>query len=198
MSVLGGIDIAHWDLKGKAEGKPASELAGATRDSGPAYTSGLLWKRSIRELADEARRHASEEFLAMKMRLGRSRDYDCEALAAVRAAIGPGRRLMVDGNARYSLEEARSMIPRFEEVEVFWLEEPFAPEDLDSFIALQPTRGSIRSLRARTNSACRASPRRGGLPGGTAKSACGLLLTLGATPWRSSPTCTWSPPNVIR
>ena len=143
VSALGGIDIALWDLKGKAESKPVSELAGATRDSVPAYASGLLWKPSIRELVDEAKSHAAEGFMAMKMRLGRSRAYDCEALSAVRGVIGRECRLMVDGNARYSLDEARSMIPRFEEVEVFWLEEPFSPEDLDSFIALQPARGSI-------------------------------------------------------
>ena len=143
LSALGGIDIALWDLQGKAVGKPVSELAGSTRDDVPAYASGLLWKDSEPELADEARRHVSDGFRAMKMRLGRSREYDCEALVAVREAIGSENRLMVDGNARYSLDDARLMIPRFEEAGVFWLEEPFAPEDLDSFLALQPGRGNI-------------------------------------------------------
>ena len=143
LSALGGIDIALWDLKGKAEGKSVSELAGSTREWVPAYASGLLWKEGPRELDDEARCHVSEGFQGMKMRLGRNRNYDCEALVAVRDAIGSEPRLMVDGNARYSLEEARAMIPRFEDAGVFWLEEPFAPEDLDSFIALQPLRGDI-------------------------------------------------------
>ena len=102
-----------------------------------------MWKDGTQELADEARGHVSDGFRAMKMRLGRDRDYDCDALVAMRDAVGSGSRLMVDGNARYSFEEARAMIPRFEEAEVFWLEEPFAPEDLDSFIALQPLRGDI-------------------------------------------------------
>lgn len=143
LSALGGIDIALWDLKGKAEGKSVSELAGTSRERVPAYASGLLWKDHAAELADEASRHVSEGFKAMKMRLGRNRHYDCEALVAVRDAIGSEHRLMVDGNARYSLEEASAMIPRFEEAGVFWLEEPFAPEDLDSFIALQSLRRNI-------------------------------------------------------
>ena len=79
----------------------------------------------------------------MKMRLGRNRDYDCELLDTVRGSIGPRRRLMVDGSALQSLDEARRMIQCFKEMEVFWLEEPFAPEELDSSIVLQPARGSI-------------------------------------------------------
>lgn len=142
MSALGGIDIALWDLRGKAEGKSISELAGATRDAVPAYASGLLWKAHTRELAEEAERHLAHGFEAMKMRLGRSRDYDSSALIAVRDAIGCERRLMIDGNARYTLREAQAMMPRFEDAGIFWLEEPFAPEDLGLFVALRPaTRG---------------------------------------------------------
>lgn len=143
LSALGGIDIALWDLRGKAEGKSVSELVGASRDTVPAYASGLLWRNGPRELADEAQRHVKNGFDAMKMRLGRSREYDTSALVAVREAIGPQRRLMVDGNARYSLEEARAMVPRFREAGIFWLEEPFAPEDLSLFAALQPSSRGI-------------------------------------------------------
>ncbi len=143
VSALGGIDIALWDLKGKAEGKSVSELVGSSRERVPAYASGLLWKDRPKELIEEASRHVAEGFTAMKMRLGQSRVYDCEALVAVREAIGSEHRLMIDGNARYSLDEACAMIPRFDEAQVFWLEEPFAPEDLDSFVALQAHRRDI-------------------------------------------------------
>ncbi len=74
----------------------------------------------------------------MKMRLGRTREYDCASLAAVRGASGPDARLMVDGNARYSLDEARRMAREFRRARIFWLEEPFAPENPDAFLEFQP------------------------------------------------------------
>ncbi len=143
LSALGGIDIALWDLKGKFSGKSVSEMAGTFDRWVPAYASGLLWKQSAQDLAEEARRHVADGFNAMKMRLGRDRAYDCEALTAVREVIGPDRRLMVDGNARYSLAAAKQMIRPLEEAGAFWLEEPFGPEDLDLFAALGPDRGNI-------------------------------------------------------
>lgn len=143
LSAIGGLDIALWDLKGKVVGESVSELIGSRCNRVPAYASGLLWKRCAEELAAEARRHRNDGFQAMKMRLGRNRDYDREALTAVREAIAPDHRLMVDGNARYSLEEARSLVSRFQDARVFWLEEPFAPEDLTSFNDLRPALGGI-------------------------------------------------------
>lgn len=133
ISALGGIDIALWDLRGKVAGKPISALLGASRSRVPAYASGLLWKRDPSELEEEAKRHVEEGYRAMKMRLGRHWGYDCVALAAVRKTIGREVELMVDGNARYSLDGASWMIPRFREAHIFWLEEPFPPEDPDSF-----------------------------------------------------------------
>ena len=138
MSALGGIDIALWDIRGKAAGKPVYQLLGSERHSVPAYASGLLWKNDPGELADEAARHLSNGFRAMKTRLGKNYEYDLAALQAIRNEIGPRNRLMVDGNARYSLEQARCLIPHFQKANIFWLEEPFTPEDFDSYLALRP------------------------------------------------------------
>ena len=144
VSALGGIDIALWDLRGKVAGKPISALLDASRSRVPAYASGLLWNDDLFELEQEAKCHMDEGFQAMKMRLGRHWGYDCVALAAVRGAIGPDMKLMIDGNARYSLDGATRMIPRFRDAGIFWLEEPFPPEDPDSFRALRPSLSGIR------------------------------------------------------
>lgn len=143
VSALGGIDIALWDIRGKVANKPIFELLGAKRSRVPAYASGLLWKDSVDDLQREAERHLSRGFRAMKMRLGKSSEYDRAALKAVREAIGPDTRLMIDGNARYSLEQARELVDDFRSADVFWLEEPFLPENPDDFVALQPDLGSI-------------------------------------------------------
>ncbi len=138
VSALGGIDIALWDLKGKAVGKRICDMIGPARKQVPAYASGLLWKSGAAELRDEAQRHLAAGFWGMKMRLGRSLGYDRAGLRAVRNAVGTDVRLMVDGNARYSLDEARSMVPEFRDAGIFWLEEPFAPENPQAFLSLRP------------------------------------------------------------
>jgi L-alanine-DL-glutamate epimerase-like enolase superfamily enzyme len=138
LSALGGIDVALWDIRGKAAGKPIYQMLGAERHSVPAYASALLWKNDPAELADEAARHLSNGFRAMKTRLGRNYEYDLAGLQAIRNQIGPGNHLMVEGNARYSLEQAQRMLPHFREASAFWLEEPFTPEDVDNYLALRP------------------------------------------------------------
>ena len=143
VSALGGIDIALWDIRGKVEGKRICDLLGQARDSVPAYASGLLWKREVAELEDEARRHLGRGFRGVKMRLGKDRGYDLAAVSAVRDTIGPDAPLMVDGNARYSIAEARRMAPAWREAGVFWLEEPFAPEHPEAFRALRPSLSGI-------------------------------------------------------
>lgn len=138
ISTLGGVDTALWDIRGKVLGKPIYELLGGTRAKIPVYASGLLWKEDPAELGREAERYLGQGFRAMKMRLGRNYAYDCEALRIVRQAIGLRNDLMIDGNSRYSLSQAERLIPEFRARNIFWLEEPFPPEDLESFLRLRP------------------------------------------------------------
>ena len=138
MSALGGVDMALWDLRGKAEGKPVYQLLGAKRDRVKAYASALLWKDDPAELGEEARRHVANGYRAVKTRLGRNYEYDSAGVRILRKAVGPDVRIQVDGNARYSLDQARRMLPEFREAGVFWLEEPFMPEDVDNYLALRP------------------------------------------------------------
>jgi len=141
LSALGGIDTALWDIRGKAADKPVCELLGATRKKVPVYASALLWKDNPKELADEAERHLDFGFRGMKTRLGRNYDYDREAVAIVRKTIGTGNRLLVEGNARYSLAQAERIAADYRAADVFWFEEPFPPEQIDDFLALRASVG---------------------------------------------------------
>lgn len=138
MSALGGVDVALWDLRGKATGKPVWALLGGERPSCPAYASGLLWKE-IDELAEEAAGHIDSGFRRVKLRLGRSEGYDTAAVRAVRTAVGKDNDVMADASMRYQLELARRIGRFLDEQKVFWFEEPFAPEDIDSYAALRGT-----------------------------------------------------------
>ena len=137
MSALGAVDTALWDIRGKVLGQPIYELLGACRDRVPAYASALLWKEDLDELAAEAARYVEEGYRAVKMRLGRSWDYDLRAVQTVRGAVGPGVRLMVDGSMRYPPATALRLAHELESVNAFWFEEPFQPEEIDEFAQLR-------------------------------------------------------------
>ena len=137
LSALGGVDMALWDLRGQEKGKPVWALLGGESDRCAAYASGLLWKESVKELAEEATGYIDAGFRRVKMRLARSEDYDRAAVEAVRGAIGGENDVIVDASMRYHLELARRMGDFLAEQGVFWYEEPFAPENIDDFAALK-------------------------------------------------------------
>jgi L-alanine-DL-glutamate epimerase-like enolase superfamily enzyme len=138
MSALGAVDIACWDLRGKALGKPVWSLLGGETGTCAAYASALLWQ-DLKSLAAEAAGLIDRGYRRVKMRLGRDPDYDLESVRAVRQAIGDDNDVMVDGSMRYNLETARRIGDQLSQQKVFWFEEPFQPEDLDSFVALRET-----------------------------------------------------------
>ena len=138
VSAIGGVDTALWDLRGRTQGKPVWAVLGGDHSTCPAYASALLWNKMDR-LAEEAASYVESGFRRMKMRLGQNEYYDREAVQTVRKAIGPDIDLMVDASMRYQLNHARRMDAFFAEQNVFWFEEPFAPEDIDSYVALHET-----------------------------------------------------------
>ena len=140
ISAIGAVETALWDLRGKALGQPVWKLLGGERASCPAYASGLLWKSNA-ELAQEAAGHIEAGYRRVKMRLGRDEESDIEAVRAVRNAIGQDADLIVDASMRLDVATARRIGKALEENRVFWFEEPFTPEDLDSFAALRGTIG---------------------------------------------------------
>ena len=138
MSALGAIDTACWDLRGKDLGKPVWSLLGGSEAVCPAYASGLLWQPA-ESLAREAEEHIANGFRRVKMRLGLGPEEDVECVSAVRNAIGPDNDVLVDGSMRYSVESARTLGKVLDDLNVFWYEEPFTPEDIDSFVELRGT-----------------------------------------------------------
>lgn len=128
MTALAGIDIAVWDIKGKALGQPIWRLLGAGRRELPAYVTGGYY-RSDRPhsagLREEMASYIEQGFTAVKIKVGAAPlADDLRRLAEVREAIGPDCDLMVDGNGAYSLWEATQAIDAFAEFRPTWFEEP--------------------------------------------------------------------------
>ncbi len=134
ISVIGGIELALFDLVGKALGVPVHVLlGGATRTRLPVYASGGV-DSTVEELTRELRAHVERGFRAVKVRIGRGDEQDLEVVSAARAAVGDGVRLMLDYGASYlprpNVVEMSRLARRLEAFDPFWLEEPLHPDDL--------------------------------------------------------------------
>lgn len=137
---LAPLDIALWDLAGKATGKPLFRLLGGYRDSVPAYGSGLDLAYSTEDLLDQVTNFVDQKYWGVKIKIGRENlGEDLERLRAVRKAIGPYTPLMVDANQRWSVGEAVTRARAMEEFNLFWLEEPILAEDHGGYERLSNT-----------------------------------------------------------
>lgn len=134
---LSGVDIALWDIAGKLQGQPVYKLlGGAFRDRIPAYGYGMMLQR-VPELttrfAEESKKIATAGFKAIKMKIGLGPREDAKLVEAVRKAVGSEIRLMVDANHCYTAREAIPLGRELERLDVFWFEEPVAPEDYQGY-----------------------------------------------------------------
>jgi L-alanine-DL-glutamate epimerase-like enolase superfamily enzyme len=127
LAALAGIDIALWDIKGKAAGLPVWRLLGGERKSIRAYVTGGYYQdgADILAIAPEMAGYVAQGFNGVKMKVGgMALDVDVQRVRAVREAIGPDTMLMVDANCAYTLHQAIEAIRAFEPYGIHWFEEP--------------------------------------------------------------------------
>ena len=130
---LSGLDIALWDLAGKAAGKPIHELlGGARRDKVRAYASLLRIgdPDQVRTVSAIARQRG---YRHVKLH-----ERTVEAVATAREALGPEIEIMLDTNCTWSVEQARAMAAKLRPFNLAWLEEPiYPPDDFDGLARLR-------------------------------------------------------------
>src|SRR5216683_1649323 len=153
MNAISGIDIALWDIAGKVARLPLYRLFGGCRDRVEAYASGGFYQegKSVDDLAGEAEGYRARGFKGMKMKIGRNPstqshlrhlvdhaelcevepEEDIARVAAVRQALGPRAKLMVDVNCAWSPSFAIEMGRTMEPYNLYWIEEPVATDDID-------------------------------------------------------------------
>ncbi len=145
IAALSAVDIALWDLKGRALGLPIYKLLGGPfRTEVQAYATGL-YRRNVPDqaaaLAAEANGYIAEGFRAMKLKVGFGIEEDLRNVRAVREAIGDEARLMVDANHAYDASRAirlgRLIMPH----DIYWFEEPVVPEDVDGYVQIKQALG---------------------------------------------------------
>ncbi len=137
ITALSGIDIALWDIKGKHFGVPVSTLLGGRfRQEVRAYATGSFKRDGVDRVADNAAEmagHRAAGFHAGKIKIGFGVKEDLEVIRAVRDAIGPDMRLMIDANHGYDAIEAISLGKQAADYDIDWFEEPVTPEHLAAY-----------------------------------------------------------------
>ena len=129
---LSAIDLACWDLRGKAVGQSVCALLGGLRDRVPTYASGALMRpHPVDYLAKAGPRLAAMGFRQMKMQCGSEPTVGAsiERVRVLREAIGPDIDLMCDINQLWSVNQAIEVGRRIEPYHLFWLEDPTAHDD---------------------------------------------------------------------
>ena len=142
ITALSAVDIALWDIKGKALKLPVYQLlGGAYRDKAHVYATGLYEPQNVPSVKDalveEALGYKKDGFSAMKLKIGYGIETDMSYVRAVREAIGNDKLLMVDANHAYNAAEAIRLAREMEKYDVYWFEEPVLPEDIDGYVEVK-------------------------------------------------------------
>ena len=144
MTAISAVDIALWDILGKAAGQPVFRLLGGrTKPRIPVYAS-RLYSQPLEELAAETKKYKDQGFTAMKLRVGwgpvdgaEGMQRNVDLVRTVRETAGDGIDIMADAYMGWTLDYARRMIPLLERFNLRWLEEPVIPDDLHGYAALK-------------------------------------------------------------
>ena len=139
--LFGGVDIALWDIAGKAANRPLCDLLGRRRDRARAYASAGMYMPAD-GYVEEARELAAAGFTAYKMRTAASPAEDVEAAAAVRDAL-PDVALLVDAHSWwraapdiYTRDVIFGLARELDDLGLHWLEDPLDYRDTESYVDL--------------------------------------------------------------
>ena len=148
-TALSGIDLALWDLKGKALGVPIYELLGGPlRESLRVYANGWYTNPGTPEqVAAEAQEVVARGYTALKFDPFGLTNYDTispeeaqlaeDRVAAVREAVGPHVEILVEVHAKFTVSTAVHLGRRLERYRPFWFEEPVHPENVSEMVQVR-------------------------------------------------------------
>jgi L-alanine-DL-glutamate epimerase-like enolase superfamily enzyme len=131
---IAAIDIALWDLVGKALGRPCREIWGACTDRIPAYAMVGWLNYELDELRSICARAVGEGFRALKLKVGcPTLEEDIRRIGAVRSEVGPDITLMVDANQVHNASEAIRRGRAYQDLGCAWYEEPLPARDYEGY-----------------------------------------------------------------
>jgi L-alanine-DL-glutamate epimerase-like enolase superfamily enzyme len=136
MMAISALDIALWDAVGKRAGLPLHRLWGHFRAQMPVYGSGC-WRGSGGDgMIEKARHYVSQGFGAIKMQVAHVHDLrtDLDNVRRMREALGPDIDIMIDVNQGWTADVAIQMGRKFEDYDIYWLEEPVLADDFAGYM----------------------------------------------------------------
>jgi len=142
MSAISAVDMALWDICGRAYGVPIKSLLGGEfRKSVQPYATGfyrLKGQGESQRLAEEALQHQEAGFTAMKIKLGFGVKDDLRVMESIGNALNnPDIELMVDANHAYGRKDAVRLGRELGQYNLRWFEEPVVPEDIEGYAWLR-------------------------------------------------------------
>jgi D-galactarolactone cycloisomerase len=139
---LSGVEVAMWDLLGKALGKPVRDiLGGESRDTVIPYASTMYFTEWGEDPSEPVERARDEGFSAAKLKIGGGIDDDIHRVRTARETLGDDAHIMIDYNGNYTPTQAVESIRALEEYDLTWVEEPVPPENTSGY----------HQIRAKTN-----------------------------------------------
>jgi D-galactarolactone cycloisomerase len=133
-----GIDIALFDLAGKLLKQPVCALLGGKRKASEAYAGGLsLGFQPLESLEQEVKQYVDRGYKAIKLRVGQDARIDAERVGHIRKVFGDGLKIAVDAATRYSILDVQAVARYCEKYNVWWLEEPFTPDNIYGYKAMR-------------------------------------------------------------
>lgn len=137
IEAIAGVDIALWDIAGKAVGLPVGKLLGGMgRERIDAYASSINWTDD-KGAAEETESALAHGFKQIKVKIGKPVDKALKRCAQLRKIAGDQIKLSVDSNWAYDLDEAVEMAAGLADLGYWWFEEPIVPEDLEGYRMLR-------------------------------------------------------------
>lgn len=148
MVAISAVDIALWDLMGKATGKPVFKLLGGrTKERIPVYAS-KLYSQPLDLFAKEAQSYLDQGFTMMKMRFGwgpkdgpEGVTKNIELVRTLREVVGDEVEIMCEAYMGWNLEYSKRIIPKLRPFNLRWLEEPVIPDDIAGYAELNRDSG---------------------------------------------------------
>ena len=140
LSAVGSVDVALWDLAGRAAGVPVHQLMGSFRESVPAYASSAVLD-SPDAYGEEAVSFREAGWQAYKIHPRGEPEEDIKICEAVRKAVGDDYRIMLDSTWSYDYPAALRVGQAAESLGFYWYEDPLADDDLYGYVKLRSQLG---------------------------------------------------------
>jgi len=132
---LSALDIALWDIAGKAFNTPIYKLLGAYKEKVRAYASTTMHS-SVEDYVDFCRKLVERGYTAIKLHVWTEPKRDMQLLKAVRQAVGDDIDLMLDGSMAYNREWALKIGRELDRLGFNWYEDPLVNSDIHGYVEL--------------------------------------------------------------